>query len=194
MDINENSLKLLQKKNIEISKYVGTHFSENSVLEYFFEGQTTTASGFSFFYFSNYLSHSRNKYLETIIHKYFNKFITSSISDHQSKEVEHSKFGKYPNNYNSSIQLAGILKTISLNFINTNTDHNTIIMIEGFKDHIKNLESVINKNNGFIARILEEDGGEIPSPYLTYWALECLTLYDAENIEKKYIYLSGTGL
>lgn len=143
----------------------------------------STSTGFAFYYFSKILAlppenfSATNKEPIVALYERFGLKLNSSFyNDHTTKDKK-SQTGTLPNNYNSPLQILGVLSNRDY-FIDMKKDknHDKYIekLIRGFVDNIR---------NGFIDRI---GTSKVPSPYLTYWVVECIAEFDRVK-QKKYL-------
>jgi hypothetical protein len=142
------------------------------------EEYEATSTSFAFYYLTNILRLNNFAKLPSTITKQLNVLIENHalnlqntfLKDH--KEQKTTQTGVLPNNYNTSIQLAGILSVALYN-----KDYDVDSETKNLFDELIGEYFVpqIEKNVGFIERIGSDT---IPSPYLTFWALEAIILYD----------------
>jgi hypothetical protein len=174
------SITRLSKLKDDVILYLESHLES---LDFFMKRSVSTdedltALGFSLFYISSLSERytAYNQKYEDIISTYYPKLLNKSKEVHEAEKV--TKTGPLPNSYNTSIQLAGILKAHHYLFRNEKDNICNILsesnMIE---EYVKKVSHQVEER-GFVTR-LEDDS--TPSPYLTYWFLESLILLNAKE-------------
>jgi hypothetical protein len=143
----------------------------------------TTSTAYVFYYIQSIIDSSIGldlpKALVDDLKKKMNDYGDELIKSFMSAKGP-TAIGPIPNNYNTPMQIAGILS-----FIKGKADkkRNTALiryidkLIIGDDKSQWSIVPAIKNNNGYLSRISEE-GGLIPSPYHTFWALEALQLFD----------------
>lgn len=170
-----------------ISPSKGITHIDFSVLDNVPERFYSTSTGFSLYYLSNVLlatdeatiPSSIVHNLQKVLEGYYPSLLKNFLTDHRNKKK--TRTGALPNNYNTPLQLVGILSASYFTKKELTTENKIFIedLIKGPYGFIRK----IKENDGFIERVGSE---KIPSPYLTFWVVEVLRLYD-ELYEKKYI-------
>lgn len=155
----------------------------------------STSSAYTFYYLYSVfqaidpvdLPKDLRKQIEATFTSYGERLISTFRSQHGRREL--TSVGKLPNNYNTPIQIAGILAYLKL----TNSSKKNI-------RSIRTIEGLLNKKNrnsssrGYIQSIkergfLERIGTEknpVPSPYHTFWAIESILLFDQVNSTRHF--------
>lgn len=173
---NRNFITPFFEKNIGISKVVSTNGSHL---------HSATCTGFVLYYCSLILALPDEKYssdVEAPIKSLFGecsselirKFLAEHTRTKGKRQIRNTKTGPLPNNYNTPLQLLGILSST------------TTVEPQYRKKFYKCVEGLINnvfikditKNKGYIDRI---GTSEAPSPYLTYWVIQCILKYDEKR-------------
>lgn len=141
----------------------------------------STSTGFAFYYITSLLKlpngsglHSKLiAELKVLVDSHFQNLCTNFLNDHKS--IVKTQTGDLPNNYNTPIQIAGILssKQCIANLELPLPCKEYIDELFGENDGF--FLNRLHNNKGFIGRIGSES---IPSPYLTFWVLESISLND----------------
>lgn len=175
----------LSKQRDNIKSYLQSHID---TLIYFIrkndpKEENLTALGFSLFYMASLSERENISYsqFKEIIDEFYPKLLEKSEKVHKGEKT--TETDKLPNSYNTSIQLAGIFKACQYLKGSSTEAYGRINKIKKIESHLKRIANQLKKT-GFISRL---DSSETPSPYLTYWSLECLLLSNIEEETKKKI-------
>jgi len=145
----------------------------------------STSTAFAFYHISNILKlpqlttiYPNVSGLKDLMKTFARKQITYFNKEHSVNDK--TQIGKLPNNYNTPIQMLGVIS--SWDHLEDKDLPKKKLFIKLTEKLIKdNFISELKENKGFIGRI---GATKVPSPYLTFWVLEAIIAFQKLSADK----------